>query len=134
MKVLTYIDSGVLISAVCGESHIAEKAMAYLDDPDRNFASSVLVKLEVLPKAVYNKSESLPFYESFFSNVTIFSNSCDTYIQDALSEAETHGIGGMDALHILAAKNLNATEFITSERPTKPMFRTKVIKVISIRF
>ena len=133
MKALTYIDSGVLISAVCGESDIAEKAMAYLDDPTRDFASSIFVKLEVLPKAIYNKSESLPFYESFFSNVTTFSNACDAYIQDALSEAETYGLGGMDALHILAAKSLNATEFVTNEKPARPMFRTKAIKVISIR-
>lgn len=57
MKVMTYIDSGVLISAVCGEESIAKRALEFLDDPDRDFASSILVKLEVLPKAIYNRAE-----------------------------------------------------------------------------
>jgi predicted nucleic acid-binding protein len=134
MKVLTYIDSGVLISAVCGDGNIAKKALDYLDDPDREFASSILVKLEVLPKAIYNKSEeSLSFYEWFFSNVTTFSETCDAHIQGAFLEAKTHGISGIDALHISTAKGLNALDFITNEKPSKPLFKTGLVNVISIR-
>lgn len=132
MKALTYIDSGVLISAACGEPNIAKKAMDYLDDPNRDFASSILVKLEVLPKAIYNKSESLPFYEQFFSMVAAFSDSCDDYIEDAFLEAKTYGISGVDALHISTAKRLNAIDFVTKEKSSKPLFRTKTINVISI--
>lgn len=133
MKALTYIDSGVLISAVCGEPNVAEKAMVYLDDPNRDFASSIFVKLEVLPKAIFHKSESRQFYEHFFSKkVAAFSDLCDTYIQDAFSEAVTYDLAPLDALHISSAKHLKAVDFVTSEKSTKPMFRTKAINIISI--
>lgn len=132
MKVLTYLDSGVLIAAACGEVAIAEKAMAYIDDPNREFASSILVKLEVLPKSIYYNKPSKPFYEAFFSETAAYANTLDENLHDALIEAETFGLGGIDALHISTAKRLKAKDFVTSEKPTKPMFRTTSIKVISI--
>ncbi len=45
----TFVDSGVLIAAARGNEDVARQAMAVLDDPEREFASSPLVKLEVLP-------------------------------------------------------------------------------------
>jgi predicted nucleic acid-binding protein len=47
---LTFIDSGVLIAAFRGRDELSERAMAVLDDPDRSFASSEFVRLEVLPR------------------------------------------------------------------------------------
>ena len=67
---LTYIDSGVLITASRGENAIAEKALTVLSDETRTFASSEFVKLEVLPKAIYNKQlAEAAFYEVFFNSV-----------------------------------------------------------------
>lgn len=40
----TFIDSGVLIVAARGEGAIAERALAILEDPNREFASSVFLK------------------------------------------------------------------------------------------
>lgn len=65
--------------------------------------------------------------------MTTFSETCDAYIQGALLEAETHGISGIDALHISTAKGLNALDFITNEKPSKPLFKTGIVNVISIR-
>lgn len=66
----TYIDAGVLIAAVRGSGPIAQRALDILDDPDREFASSIFVKLEVLPKAIYHKSEvEAAFYQAFFDAV-----------------------------------------------------------------
>jgi len=49
----TFIDAGVLITAArVGDEH-AERAAAVLDDPNRAFASSIFLKMEVLPKAIY---------------------------------------------------------------------------------
>ena len=53
----TYIDSGVLIAAIRGIDPIAQKAIAIIDDPEREYVSSMFVKLEVLPKSVYHKQE-----------------------------------------------------------------------------
>jgi hypothetical protein len=64
----TYLDAGVLITAARGVAPIALKAMKILDDPNREFASSIFLKLEVLPKAVYYKNEAeAEFYDTFFN-------------------------------------------------------------------
>ena len=55
MPRLIYVDSGVLLAAAWGVDAIAQEAFAVLDDPDVQFASSIFVKLEVLPKALYNR-------------------------------------------------------------------------------
>jgi hypothetical protein len=63
----TFLDSGVLIAAARGIDDTALQALQILDDPDREFVSSIFVKLEVLPKAIYNGfREEAAFYQSFF--------------------------------------------------------------------
>ena len=63
----TFLDSGVLISAARGTDNTALKALQILDDSDRAFVSSIFVKLEVLPKAIYNGfHEEAVFYQELF--------------------------------------------------------------------
>jgi hypothetical protein len=38
----------------------------------------------------------------------------------------------MDALHIAAALAIDADEFVTTEKSTKPMYRVTEIRVVSI--
>jgi predicted nucleic acid-binding protein len=52
---LTFVDAGVLIAAARGGSEQAARAMEILDDPDREFAASPFLRLEVLPQATFNK-------------------------------------------------------------------------------
>ena len=47
----TYLDSGVLITAFRVQGETGERARQILMDKDRQFASSVFVRLELLPKA-----------------------------------------------------------------------------------
>jgi predicted nucleic acid-binding protein len=130
---ITYIDSGVLLSATDGVSRIAEKALAVLGDLSLEFASSDFVKLEVMPKAVYNKqTEEAKFYKEFFSDVIYWANDLEQIVQDANDIACKYGLAAMDALHIAAALSVNAEEFITTEKLTKPMFRVTSIQVISL--
>ncbi|MBW4671376.1 MAG: PIN domain-containing protein [Cyanomargarita calcarea GSE-NOS-MK-12-04C] len=130
---ITYIDSGILLSATDGVSRIAEKSLEILGDLNREFASSEFVKLEVMPKAVYNKqTEESQFYEEFFSDVIYWVNNLEQIVQDANSIACKYGLAAMDALHIAAALSVDAEEFVTTEKPTKPMFRVTSIQVISI--
>ena len=49
---LTFVDAGVLIAAARGGSEQAARAMEILDDPERQFAASPFLRLEVLPQAV----------------------------------------------------------------------------------
>ncbi|RUT07717.1 hypothetical protein DSM106972_019770 [Dulcicalothrix desertica PCC 7102] len=130
---IAYIDSGVLLSATDGTSRIAEKALQVLGDSNRKFASSQFVKLEVIPKAVYNKqTEESEFYEEFFSDVTYWARDLEQVVQDAYNIGCNYGLAAMDALHIAAALSVDADEFITTEKPTKPMFRVTSIRVTSI--
>jgi hypothetical protein len=45
---ITVVDAGVLIAAARGSIDVSARAMAILDDPDRSFASSEFVRLEVI--------------------------------------------------------------------------------------
>jgi predicted nucleic acid-binding protein len=129
----TFIDSGVLIAAARGNDEVARKAMAILDDPEREFASSVFVKLEVLPKAVYHRMQAeAEFYHTYFDAVTSWAESLDGLVAEAYTEACNSGVAAMDALHIAAAESVGATELITTEKAERPIHRTHRVKVISI--
>ena len=53
--IVTFIDSGVLVAASRGVEDLSDKAITILTSGDREFASSQFIRLEVLPKAVYNR-------------------------------------------------------------------------------
>lgn len=129
-----YIDSGVLISAIRGEdAEMTKKAMEVLLDSDKEFVSSILVKLEVLPKATYEKrKKEVEFYQKFFDSVTYWQDSLDAVSENAMKEACRCGLNGIDALHIASALSVGAEEFITTERPGKNIHRVKSIKMVSI--
>lgn len=131
---ITFVDAGVLIAAARGQDPIAAKAMEILDDPDREFASSNFVKLEVLPKAKYYQNiAEVEFYETFFTAVIHWAHSFESIIETAYQEACNSGLAAMDALHVAAATSVNAVELVTTEKPDKPIHRTNMIKVISIQ-
>ncbi|MGK7879076.1 MAG: type II toxin-antitoxin system VapC family toxin [Crocosphaera sp.] len=129
----TFIDAGVLIYGARGQGILSQKALEILGDPEREFASSIFLKLEVLPKAIYNNQKSeVEFYETFFEAVSYWANDIERIIELAYQEASGSGLGAMDALHIAAAVSVGAEEFITNEKPDKSIHRTKSIKVLSI--
>jgi len=133
MTVNTYLDSGVIIAACRGDRDISDAAFAILEDSERKFIISNYVKLETLPGAVFHKYESqVLFYEEFYKECEFFPTS-HTLTCEALELAKKYGIGGTDALHVTIAINAGAKEFITNEKPTKPMFRVKEIKVTSLQ-
>ncbi len=129
----TFLDSGVLIAAARGEGAIAQRALAILRDPNCDFASSIFLKLEVLPKAIYNnRTGEIRFYEEYFDAVSYWAEDTDLIIQNAYREVSESGLGAMDALHVAAAVLIGTEEFITNEKPEKSIHRTKSIPVISI--
>lgn len=130
----TFVDASVLISAARGKDEIAERATKILDDPNREFASSTFLKLEVLPKAIYYQKQSeVAFYETFFHAVTHWVDELDRITEDAYGYANTFGLGAMDALHVAAAILAESEELITAEKPSKPICQVTVIKVVSLQ-
>jgi hypothetical protein len=129
----TFIDAGVLIYAARSQGDIAERAFQIIEDENREFASSIFLKLEVLPKAIYNQQNSeVKFYETFFDEVSYWATDLDSIIEAAYKESSQFGLGAMDALHIAAAVSVGATEFVTNEKSEKSIHRTQSIKIISI--
>ncbi len=109
-------------------------AQAMLSDPSREFCSSIFVRLEVLPKPIYFKNTSeVIFYNSFFQSVQFWATDLTKITEEALSLASTYGLATVDALHVAAALWLNADEFVTSEKVTKPLFRVMGLKLTSIQ-
>lgn len=108
--------------------------MRVLDDPDRLFASSAFVRLEVLPKAVYHKcTDEARFYEAFFSEVSRWANTDEDLIENAHEEATRSGLSAVDSLHVAAAKAVGADELLTTEKESKPLHRATSVAVKSIR-
>ncbi len=130
---LTFVDAGVLIAAARGGSEQAARAMEILDDPEREFAARLFLRLEVLPQATFNKRQAeLAFYEAFFSAVSKWATDLQAITDAALREASTYGVEAIDALHVAAAAALGATELVTVEKPSRSIHRARSVKVVTI--
>jgi predicted nucleic acid-binding protein len=126
----TFLDSGVLIAAYKGSPSLEAPAIDILDDPNRVFLSSPFVRHEVSPKALYNRQlDEYRFYQNYFRRAA-FCNDLKSILSHAGKESAKSGVGAMDALHIAAAYLLSADEFITSEKPSKSIYRTSLVKVL----
>ncbi|WP_242038080.1 hypothetical protein [Tolypothrix sp. FACHB-123] len=83
-----------LIYAARSQGDMAEKALQILEDENREFASSIFLKLEVLPKAIYNQQKSeFKFYEAFFDEVSYWAKDINSIIATAYEEASKFGVG-----------------------------------------
>jgi predicted nucleic acid-binding protein len=132
---VTFVDAGVLIAAAArGTMDVSAQAMAILDDPNRAFASSEFIRLEVLPKALFNrKSMEAEFYSSFFQAVAYWPEKTDAVVSRGYDVAIRFGLGALDALHVAAALSVGAEKFITTEKRGKPLHRITGILVRSIQ-
>jgi hypothetical protein len=129
----TFLDSGVLLTAWRGIEIEAEAALAVMDDPKREFCTSQLVKLELLPKAAFFKQTAeTEFYQTHFRAVVSEEPLSPSLGEAALKLASRYGVAAVDALHLAAAIRQGAKEFFTAERAGKPMFRVREIIVRSI--
>ena len=132
-RIRTFVDSGVLIAAFRVEGELGANALSILAQADRDFVSSDFVRLEVTPKPAYFGRElESQFYQAFFQTAKRFIRTTRVLIEEAQSEAELFGLSGPDAVHIAAARRANCDEFITTERPTRPMFRVDGMQMTSI--
>ncbi len=130
--VRSFPDNGVLIDAARGVLPFDQIAFNYLDDSRHIFLTSPFVQLEVLPKAAYHqRGDELAFYETFFHHQPLeWCRDSEQITRLADQEGCQYGLGALDALHVAAAYLLGADELVTTERPTKPIYRTSLIQVV----
>lgn len=124
----TFLDSGVLLTAWRGAD--AAIAISIIEDPAREFYTSDLVKLELLPKpACFKNHLEVGFYEMFFKAAKASEPLSPALGRHADRLARRYGLAALDALHIAAAIRQGAKEFITTESETKPLHRVTEIRV-----
>jgi predicted nucleic acid-binding protein len=125
----TFLDAGILIAAVRGQEREAVRALAILEDPERNFLTSDFLRMEVLPKAIYyQRPAEVALYERYFARAQSIPVSA-ALVAQAYTEACAFGLAALDALHLTFAKAGGAEEFITTEHPTQPLFRVTGIVI-----
>lgn len=132
-KILTYVDANVLIAAARGKDDIHDRAMEILDDPNREFTASEFLRLEVLPKPLFNKfNDEAEFYNAYFETVKKWASDFQDIVKDAYTHAVRHSLSALDALHVASALTVGADEFVTGEKPTKPINSVSALKIHSI--
>ncbi len=133
MTILDYLDSSVLISGSTENPLYAEKLLELLSETNRKFVASGWLRLEVLPKPTHNKQMySVLFLETYFATCTLEISFSTELVQSAYDLACIYGLSGFDALHIASAIEAKASEFITVEKRTKPMYKIQELTVIHL--
>jgi hypothetical protein len=133
MSSLTYLDTNCLIAYADSEPYRRTKVMALLSAPSKAFMYSTFTTLETLALALhYRKPQRAWFFRYYINLCTHYSDNLPEIMLEAHRQAEKYGIVGIDACHLAAAIVGQAKEFDTFEKPTKPIFRSKEIKVISL--
>jgi predicted nucleic acid-binding protein len=134
--VRTYVDASILLAVIRGPIPYSERALTLLGETNRVFVSSDIVRLETQPKAIFHRQEAeVAFYERFFESVNESINTTPELVTAAFGYATRWNLNGLDALHVAAAIQLDASELLTAERPTSTLarVRTNALRVISIR-
>lgn len=120
---LTYLDSNVLVQAATGANRVIQRrALAIITDPHRQFVASLFSRMEVVPLAIhFGRGKERLFYETFFRRVQIWVEPADIY-DAAYQLACQHALGAVDAFHLASAAFVGA-EFISAEKPSKPLYQ-----------
>lgn len=131
--VRTFLDANVLIRAFRGVGDIAERACAILDDANRGFVCSDILRLELLPKAQYHGQHAEEsFYSEFFEAAAHLVETTPDLVDSTTDFARRYGLSAADALHVAAAIRAGAEELVTAEKPAKLLFRVIELRVVSI--
>ena len=115
-----------------GNEPFSAAALAVSNDANREFVCSPFTRLEVLPMAqrAQNAAE-LSLYAAYFAKAAEYPL-IESVLTLAIDECRTHFTGAIDALHVATAAHARVDEFVTTERETKPINRTTLVKVISL--
>lgn len=122
-KRLTFVDASVLITATVSKDKQKQlAALKLLGDKRRAFAATEILRLEVIPIPLFHKhADQVEFYDRFFDRVQVWVEPAQ-FLPTAYALACRYGLGTVDALHVAAAAAVGA-EFVSTEKPTKPLYQ-----------
>lgn len=130
MSVRTYADACVLITAALAKDEaLANRALAVLDDPSREYIGSDFLRLEVLPKAV---DAERAFYEEYFAACSTWVSPSEDLVSQAIAESSGTGLKPLDALHVASAVEGDAHELVTFEKPSSPFFKSTALTITTL--
>ena len=91
----TFLDSGILISAVRGDRPHSERCQRIIEDHRRTLLTSVFIRLEVYPQVTYHHFALQRAYlnEIFMEPALEWASDLNAIVHLSLSEAERHGLG-----------------------------------------
>ena len=92
--------------------------------------TSPFVHLELIPKAVYHKKRlERSFYDEYF-RAAEWIRDLNHIEEIAQAKAAKSGLAAMNALYVAAAHLAGTHEFVTTERPGKPIYRSSLIRAV----
>ena len=119
--------------AIGADGPVARRALEAIEDPERQLLISGYTKLEVLPKPSFHKrTDQVESFSVLFSQAEEIPLEQTAIVNSAIEIAAKHDLTPIDALHISTAIHGNAEEFVTLEKPTKPMFRVVEMNMVSL--
>nr|VFK17467.1 MAG: Predicted nucleic acid-binding protein, contains PIN domain [Candidatus Kentron sp. LFY] len=120
----TYIDANVWIAAVQSDGALLQRVWPVLQSDRKRLVISDFILLEVLPKPLFHRrTRQKRILEQLFSLTEKLTPDHETLLPQAIRLAGDYDLSPMDALHAATALQGQVDEFITLERPTKPLFR-----------
>jgi predicted nucleic acid-binding protein len=127
----TFVDAGILIAAARGYETHSQQSLKLLTHYKRRILTSVFIRLETLPKVVYNPYPlQRSFLNQFFSDPEVeWVSDLNAVANLATLQSEKYGLSALDALHIGAAMLSDASECVTTENRGKPIYRVREVDV-----
>jgi hypothetical protein len=120
-----------LINAFRGEPTLREKCLQIIGNPARVFHYSPFLELEVTIQATHHhQTLEMEFYREYFANATCYGD-LNRLFEIAREEVSRHGIPILDAMHIACANLTRCEVLVTTEKRTKPIFRTQLTRVVT---
>ena len=126
----TYVDAGVLMTAARGNAELSGGAIEVLCDTTREFVSSSVVRLEVLPGA--QSASETEFYEAYFRQVSIWATLDSHLVATAVEEARCSGVTPLEAVHLVLAASTGCDELVTADEDGSAIFGSQRILVVGI--
>ena len=130
-KSRTYVDSGVLITAVAGVEPLRTRAIEALSQRGREYLCSEFSEFETIAPAQFaGKLEEVEKLRGYFARMRRARVSLRRLLEKAFEVASTEGVFRLDAFHVAAATRAGCAELITTELPQSRLHRARGIRVV----
>ena len=133
-QIRTYLDASVIMNAWKGQDDNRIIAMQILDDDHRHLLTSRYLQLELLPKPTFYKNHlELDFINRILSRAEQIADE-PRITKFAVDLAGKYDLAPLDALHIASALVGRAMEFLSFEKPGKPLYRlpSDLMRVVAL--